>query len=136
MSEQNVEIVRRMYEAFHGGDAEGALAYFHPEVIVDASGRVDGGIGHGREELSRLIATWVGTFDEWREEIEEMRDLGSQVYVVATQRGRGKGSGVEVDYRYALLYEVQRDKITSMTIYNTPEDALEAAGSSNQVDHG
>jgi ketosteroid isomerase-like protein len=128
MSEENVEIVRRMYEAFHGGDAEGALAYFHPEVVVDARGRVDAGMGHGRDELSRIIATWVGTFDEWREEIEEMRDLGSQVYVVATQRGRGKGSGVEVDYRYALLYEVRGDKITSMTIYNKPAEALAAAG--------
>jgi ketosteroid isomerase-like protein len=42
--EQKVEIVRRMYEAFHGGDADGALTYFHPEVVVDASLRIDGGV--------------------------------------------------------------------------------------------
>ncbi len=117
-----------MYEAFHRGDADGASACFDPEVVVDASRRVDGGIGHGREELSKIIGRWVGTFDEWREEIEEMRDLGSQVYVVATQRGRGKGSGVEVETRYALLYEVQGDRITSMTMYPQPTEALHAAG--------
>jgi ketosteroid isomerase-like protein len=128
MSQENVEIVRRMYEAFHGGDAEGALAYFDPEVVVDASRRVDVGVGHGRKDLRRIIATWVGTFDDWREEIEELRDLGGQVYVVATQRGRGKGSGAEVNYRYALLYEVEGDKITRMAFYDKPADALEAAG--------
>ena len=122
-----MEIVRRMYEAFHGGDAGRALTYFHPEVVVDASRRIDGGVGHGREELSRIIATWVGAFEDWREEIEEMRDLGDRVYVVATQRGIGKGSGVEVEFRYAVLYEVREGKITSMTMYNEPAQALEAA---------
>jgi ketosteroid isomerase-like protein len=77
--------------------------------------------------LSRIIATWVGAFEDWREEIEEMRDLGDRVYVVATQRGTGKGSGVEVEFRYAVLYEVRESKITSMTMYNEPAQALEAA---------
>ena len=130
-SEQKVEIVRRMYEAFHGGDADGALAHFHPEVEVDASRRVDGGVGHGREDLSRIITTWVGAFDDWREEIEEIRDLGDRVYVVATQRGTGKGSGVEVEYHYAILYEVREGTITKMAIYNEPAQALEAAGRSS-----
>jgi ketosteroid isomerase-like protein len=114
MSQENVEIVRRMYAAFYGGDTEGALAYFHPDVIVDARGWTLG-IGHGREELTRILTTWAGTFDEWREEVVEMRDLDSQVYVVAIERGRGKGSGVEVENRYALLYEIEGDKITHMT---------------------
>jgi ketosteroid isomerase-like protein len=131
MSRENVEIIRRMYEAFHGGDADGALAYFDPEVVVDASRRVDGGIGHGREELNTIITRWLGTWEEWREEIEEMRDLGSQVFVIATQRGRGKGSGVEVENRYALLYEVHGDQITRMTVYIEPAEALEAAGRSD-----
>jgi ketosteroid isomerase-like protein len=125
-SEPKVEIVRRMYEAFHGGDAGRALMYFHPEVVVDASIRIDGGVGHGREELSRIITT-VGAFEGWREELEEMRELGDRIYVVATQRGIGKGSGVEVEFRYAVLYEVREGTITSMTMYNEPAQALEAA---------
>ena len=98
MSEENVELVRRMYEAYHGGDAEGALAHFDPEVVADHSGRLGGEIGHGREGLRRIITEWVGTFEEFREEVVEIRDLGRFVYVVATQRGRGKGSGVDVEY--------------------------------------
>jgi ketosteroid isomerase-like protein len=127
MSQENVEIVRRMYEAFHAGDAEGALAHFDPEVMFDASVRVDGGIGHGREELNAMTAQWVGAWEEWRETIEEMRDLGSQVCVVTTQRGRGKGSGIEVEDRYVVLYELEGDKISGMTLYATTAEALEAA---------
>jgi ketosteroid isomerase-like protein len=125
---QAVEIVRRMYDAFHGGDAQRALSCFHPEVVVDARTRMDSGIVHGREELGRIIGQWVGTFDEWREEIDEIRNLGSQVFVVATQRGRGKGSGIEVETRYALLYEVRGGQITRMTMFREPAQALAAAG--------
>jgi ketosteroid isomerase-like protein len=128
MSLENVEVVRRMYEAFHSGDAEGALARFDPEVVVDARMRVDAGIGHGREELYAIVGRWLGAFDEWREEIEEVRDLGSQVCVVSTQRGRGKGSGIETENRYAVLYEVRENRITSMTLYPSPAEALAAVG--------
>jgi ketosteroid isomerase-like protein len=128
MSEENVDAVRRMYDAFHRGDAAGALEHFDPDVVVDASSRIDGGIGHGRDELNEIVGRWIGTFDGWAEEIEEMRDLDDQVFVVATQHGRGKGSGVEVTARYALLYEVQGDKITRMTMYSEPAEALQAAG--------
>jgi len=128
MSQENVEVVRRMYEAFHSGDAEGALAHFDPDVVVDATMRVDAGIGHGREELYAIIGRWLGAFDEWREEIEEMRDLGSQVCVIATQHGRGKGSGIETETRYAVLYELHVSQITRMTLYPGPAEALKAVG--------
>ena len=128
MSRENVEIVRRMYEAYHGGDADGALAYFDSGVVADHSRRLGGGIGHGHEELRRIIIEWVGTFEEFHEEIDEIRDLGRLVYVAATQHGRGKGSGVEVENHYALLYEVQDGRITWMGAYPDSAEALEAAG--------
>jgi uncharacterized protein len=129
MSEENVEVVRRMYNAFHSGDADGALAHFDPEVVVDASkARPDGGRGQGREQLNVIVAAWMGTWDEWHEEIEEMRDLGSQVLVLSVQRGRGKGSGVEVEARYALLYDVHGGKITRLVMYADQAQAVEAAG--------
>jgi ketosteroid isomerase-like protein len=128
MSQENVEVVRRMYEAFHGGDAEGALAHFDPDVTVDASSRVDGEVGHGHQDLTRIISSWLGAFEEWREELEEIRDLGDRVFVVATQRGRGKGSALDVETRYAVLYGVEGGRITRMTLYLDPAEALEAVG--------
>src|SRR5512132_2413955 len=129
MSEENVEIVRQMYDAYYSGDAEVALDYFDPDVVVDASkGRPDLGIGHGREQVRRVVTSWVGTWDEFHEEIEEMRDLGSRVLVLTVQHGRGRGSGVEVEARYTFLYDVHGGKITRMALYGELGEALEAAG--------
>jgi ketosteroid isomerase-like protein len=128
MSRENVEVVRRVYEAFSRGDAEAALSYFDPEVVMDASHRVDGRIGHGHQELTAILTEWLGTWDEWREEVEETRDLGDRVLVISTQRGIGKGSGIKWENRFAMLYEVQSGKITRWTIYDDLREALEAVG--------
>ena len=129
MSQENVEIVRRMYDAFHDGDVDGALSHFDPDVLVDASkARPDVGIGRGREHVNAVVTSWMAAWEEWREEIEEMRDLGSRVLVLSVQRGRGKGSGVEVEARYAMLYGLHAGEIISMRMYGDPADALEAVG--------
>jgi hypothetical protein len=66
MSEENVEIVRRAYDAFYSGDAEVALDHFDPDVVVDASRTQPGiGIGHGREQVRRFVTSWVATWDNF-----------------------------------------------------------------------
>ena len=91
MSEENIEIVRRMYDAFYSGDVDGALSHFAPDVLVDASkARPDVGVGKGREHVSAIVTSWVASWEDWREEIEEMRDLGSAVLV---ERSAGPGQG-------------------------------------------
>ena len=129
MSRENVEIVRRMYDAFHAGDASGALSYFDAAVLVDTgSARPDLSIGRGRKYLGELVGSWAATWDGWRDEVAEVRDLGHRVLVVSVQRGRGKGSGIEVELRYAILYEVANGVIVSVRMYGTVAEALEAAG--------
>jgi ketosteroid isomerase-like protein len=129
MSQENVEIVRRMYAAFDRGDAEAALSTLDPEVVIDATHRVDGRIGHGHEGVTTLLREWLGTWDEWHEEVEEIRDLGESVLVVSTQRGRGRGSGIETEHRFAMLYEIRSGKIVRWTIYDDLDEALRAGGS-------
>ena len=130
MSQENVAVVRQMYDAFHSGDAEGAIDHFTLDVAVDARDHPDAQAGRGHEALVRIIGSWVAAFDEWSEEIEEMRDLGDHILVAAKQRGRGKGTGIETELRYALLYEVEDGKISRMTFYSDVGEALEAAARS------
>ena len=128
MSQEHVEIVRRMYDAYLAGDLDRALSLFHPEVAADFSVRGDTGPTEGRDALSETVAIWVTTWDDYSEQIEEIRDLGDTVCVIATQRGRGKGSGVEIENRWGQLYTIENGLITSITMYASPEKALEAAG--------
>jgi ketosteroid isomerase-like protein len=122
-----VEVVRRMYAARDGGDVEVMTACFHPDVVLDASPRMDSGVVRGRHELAQFIGEWVDAFDDWDEEIHEIRDLGSQVFVVATQRGTAKVSGIELESRYALLYDVHGGQITRMALFEGEAEALAAA---------
>src|SRR3954447_12332849 len=128
MSQENLEVVRRMYAAFDRGDGDSALAAFDADVVIDASHRVDGRIGHGREEMATILAEWLGAWEDWREDVEDIRDLGDHVLVISTQRGRGKGSGVEFENRFGMLYEVRDGAIVRWTVYDDPAKALEAAG--------
>ena len=120
--------MRRMYEAYLTGDVNRALAYFHPEVAADFSIRGDANPTTGREALGETVATWVNTFDDYSEQIEGIHDAGDSVCVDATQRGRGKGSGVEIGNRWGQLYTIENGLITSVTMYDTPAQALKAAG--------
>ena len=128
MSSENVDVVRRMYEAYIAGDAEGALACCHPDVVVDFSVRADTGVGAGREALRETVGAWVETWEGYSERIDEIRDLGDVVYVAATQSGRGRGSGLEIENRFAGLFEVADGQVTKIKMYETPERAREAAG--------
>src|SRR6478735_4121714 len=101
MSQENVEIVARMLASFHAGNANDALAYFADDVAADASVRPDGMVVRGRDEMSRMIGEWVDAWEDWSQEIDEIRDLGDEVMVVATQRGRGRETGIDIETQYA-----------------------------------
>ena len=128
MSQENVELVKRTLALFHAGDAEGALACFSEDVVSEAPGRPDLGGGRGREALATLVGSWVESWEDWSEEINEVRELGDRVMVISTQRGRGKGSGIQTAAQYAYLYEVRNGELSWIGMYNSPDEVLEAAG--------
>jgi ketosteroid isomerase-like protein len=128
MSQENVEIVTRMLALFHAGNANDALASFAVDVAADASVRPDGRAVRGREEMLGMIGEWLAAWDDWSEEIDAIRDLGDKVMVVATQRGRSKQTGIDLQTQYAIVYELRGGEIVAMTLYRGPGEALEAAG--------
>ena len=126
-----VETVREMYDAFHGGDLTSAGAHFDPDVLIDVRGRADTGTGRGTAFLLETIASWTSAFEDWREEIEEIREVDGRVYVAAVQRGRGKETGIEVTQRYGLVYDVEGGLIVRMTMFPRPEEAAAEVGLSS-----
>ena len=61
-------------------------------------------------------------------EVEEMQDFGERILVISTQRGRGKGSGIEWEGRFGMLFELRDGLIVRWTVYDDPTAATEAAG--------
>ncbi|HMC07532.1 MAG TPA: hypothetical protein VKG89_09085, partial [Solirubrobacterales bacterium] len=73
--------------------------------------------------------SWFTTFEPgYHFEIEEARDLGDKVLLVASHRGRGRASGAEVRGRTGYLYTLRGGKIVRGELYPSRAAALEAAG--------
>ena len=128
MSQENVEIVRRDYEAFDRGDFAAFLDDLHPEIVTWAHPRGDAGRYEGKEGAIRFITDWTESFEEFSQVAEEFRDAGDKVLVRVLHRGRGKGSGIPVEGRYWLVHHMREGKTYQVDLYDNEAEALEAGG--------
>jgi len=129
MSQENVEIVRRMHDAYARGDVQISLACFHPEIELSTAPSEPGASTyHGLDGVRQATTNWVGTWDDFHIDVEELTDLGEQVLARLRERGRGKGSGVQVERELFQLFTIRGDRIVRLRMYDTRPEALEAAG--------
>ena len=129
MAEKQVEVVRKHIEAFQAEDVAGALSFQDLHVVMDVSRTAIDEDILGRKAVEDYIRRYVGTFADYRYEVERLTDLGpGAVLAVVTEAGRGKGSGVPVNRSFAVLYTVIDGKIARFTTFRTEQDALEAIG--------
>ena len=127
MSEENVEIVRRAF-AFGQqgrGDPDEALADFDPGVVLTS---VEGGPSQGRSAIRDNLERWNSAWAESEGTAEEFIDAGDRVFVSAHFRGRGRGSGIEVDARFYYVYTLRERRIVRVDEFSDRAAALEAAG--------
>jgi uncharacterized protein len=131
MSEENVEQVRRGYEAFARGDVDAVLELLDPDVDWHPAIAPILGVEtiRGREAVRRFLTRDLFEgFDQFRAEPLSFEDLGDFVLVMVRYIGRGESSGIEMDQRFATLYELRDGKTVTMRDYPTRAEALEAAG--------
>lgn len=110
MPKQNVEIVRRVFDAVGRGDPEAALAVVADDFEMDWSNSIGpaNGIYRGLEEVRELQNSFLDAFDEVRWDPEELIEVDeSRLIVVNHTRMRGRGSGVEVDAVGAQLWTIR-----------------------------
>ena len=131
MSQSSVDVVLDQFAAANERDFERAMSHYSEDVelVVDYEAFVEGGTFTGREAVGQWFANWFKTFEPgYRFEIEEARDLGGRVLLVAAHGGRGRASGIEVQGRTAYLYTVRDGKVVRGVLYESPEKARRAAG--------
>jgi len=135
MSQENVEIVRRMYEAFNAGDHETSLSLMSPDIeyheLAGMPGAGQGvGVYRGKEELAQWFGEFLGEWEDGFQSVPgEMTVLDDgQVLMVETWRGRGASSGVDVERTAVALYTIAEGQVTRLRYFSTKAEALEAAG--------
>src|SRR5712691_6279012 len=89
MSQQNVELARRGYEAFATGDLAPLSNFFDPEIEVhDFPDVPDRAVYHGPEGFLALVANVVAEFDDFRIEPEKFIAIGDEHVLVLVRHGR------------------------------------------------
>ena len=130
MSEENVEVVCDQFAAVNERDFPRAMSHYAEEVelSVDPADFLSGGEFHGRDAVGQWFADWFTTFEaDYHFDIDEARDLGDVVMLIASHRGRGRTSGVEVEWQTGYLYGLREGKITRVELFGDPAKAREAA---------
>ena len=132
MSQENVEIVRRVYEAAARRDGEAVLALYDPEIEWDWT-RVSGlfgqsGLYRGRERLRQWFREWSEGLDSIKYEAVDLIAAGDRVISESDMRGRGRASGVEVGDTLYAVWTIREGKVVRVVWFPTRADAIEAAG--------
>jgi ketosteroid isomerase-like protein len=132
VSEENVEIIRRTYEAWGRNDraifdAIDAEIEVHPDpeaywVGVNRTYR-------GHDGLREYLRSVYEAFVDYRPEVESFLDPGDKVVTLAIEHGRGRGSGVEVESpRTAHVWTIRDGKAIHLDLYLDRSRALKAVG--------
>ncbi len=128
MSQENVEIVRRAWEieAFGRDDYRAEVLTVYDSDVVVAP--LEEEPSYGLDAYLDYIERWFAAWEELEQAAEEYIDAGDRVVVRGYFRGRGRGSGVEVDSRFYEIYTLRDGKIVRVDEFAERGEALEAAG--------
>ena len=137
MSEENVEVVRRVFEnsqtAYKHGHFKESLSVeaglLDPDFELVPAAELTTEHYRGYDGWERFMQTWTESFEQWSFELEQLVDAGhDRVVAIARQRGIGKESGVPVDLEFGMLYELNAGRVNRVRVFLDPASALEAAG--------
>jgi hypothetical protein len=91
------------------------------------------GVFADREDPNPRLRTWLSGWEEWRAEADDYLEFGDHVVVLATYRGRGKGSGVDIRQEGAHVFELRDGKVVRLEIFASREKAIESVRTARAV---
>jgi ketosteroid isomerase-like protein len=133
MSRENLEIVRRIYDAVTRRDAAAAFELYSEDIVWDTSSWRQAELDQkrvytGHEGVRRAWRERLAAFGEIDFEVEELIEVGDRVVAVIRDRQIGRSSGVPISNSHAAIWTLAGGKVTRLEIFDGRRQALEAAG--------
>ena len=128
MSQENVEVVRQIYDGWSRGDFSVGTSLMAPEFEWHQHAEAVEPGSHRGAAIGGAISKIFEVYEDFRFVPDEYIDAGDKVVVTARAQATGRGSGVELDVRYSFVWTVRRRKLADLTVFLDCSDALEAAG--------
>jgi ketosteroid isomerase-like protein len=129
MSQENVEVVQRGYEAYNAGDLGALRELYDPGVVwYHLKGWPEPGPSVGRDavlrEVEQLQEAWQA--GDRLELVGDLVDAGDRVLARAVWRGSGSGPDAAMEFTY--LFTLRDGRIITIQMYWDYDEALEAVG--------
>jgi ketosteroid isomerase-like protein len=119
--------LKAAYEALNQGDSEAALGVLEPDAEwIEHSTLPEAGTYNGRNAIRAFLVRFLESWHEFRQEIERIVEGGDRVALLLHSFAVGKGSGVEVETRYAHVWTMRRGRGVRVDTYEDWAEALES----------
>ena len=130
MTEEDLEAVRQVYDEWGRGNWTPRFDFYDEAMEWGWSDEFPGiaGVYHDPATRNRRLQEWLQEWDDWRCEAEELIVHDDKVVALCRYRGRGKGSGVEVETRGAHVWTLRDGKVIRLVVWATRERALRDVG--------
>jgi ketosteroid isomerase-like protein len=129
VSQDNVELARRSFDAISRRDLDALLALMDPEVVaVPRILAVDGGALHGHDGVRKWWESIFSVFPDFDTEVIEVRGVGDVTISEVHAHGRGEGSDTPFEDAIWVVSQVRDGKVVRWQTLGSEAEALEAAG--------
>ena len=129
MSRENVEIVRKVYEAAEdAGGIEVLLGFATDDFVWTSDPQMPGGGTYSGKEAARRYLNETYVFDEAEIEVDEIIDLGDDRVLGITAFRATPGEGPRMEWVWCHLLTFRHGLIAELRSYLDREEALKAAG--------
>jgi ketosteroid isomerase-like protein len=129
MSQANVEVVRRAYDAFNRRDLQAALDVFDSDAEwIPYLAGLEESAYRGRNEIATMWGEVRRDFSAFRVEVLEVLDLGGTIVLEVAFHGIGRGSGAEARTTIFQVISFRDGKVLRVHGFRDRREALEAVG--------
>src|SRR6476660_9570338 len=125
MSEENVEIVRRVYDCLARRDWDAMWGDFTPDFVLDTQ---IAGSYRGRDACQAFLEDQISPFESWTAAPVDVFEVGEHVAAYVKVRSRPKESRAEIEALVGHLFTLRDGLVVRLQTFPKREKALEAAG--------
>lgn len=137
MSQQNVQAIRRLYEAFNAGDLDTFERGLSPDLLWNEAENSLWAAGNPYRSFSAIrdgvFAQTARDYDNFRCDVEKLLDAGDFVIGTGRYRGKNKATGKTLSAQFCHVMHIdQQGKLETFQEYADTLQEAEVAGRTEQ----